>query len=235
MFVSIVIPMFNEENNILKLLSEIEITLKTYNKYEIIIIDDNSSDSSYKKVEEYKINNNKIFLFKNNKNFGQSYSITKGIKNSKYDTIITLDADGQNNPKDIKKMIKIFFLDEQLELLGGIRNKRKDNIIKIISSRLANSIRSYILKDNCSDTGCSLKIFKKNTYLDFPYFDGIHRFIPALYSGYNKKTFFINVDHRERVSGKSKYGTLTRLYKGIIDLIRVMIIIRKKNNNGELF
>ncbi|MDC0192541.1 glycosyltransferase family 2 protein [Alphaproteobacteria bacterium] len=229
MYVSLVIPMFNEESNILKLLIEIEIVLKTFNKYEIIIVDDNSSDRSYQKVQEYKNINDKIILFKNKKNFGQSYSITKGIKNSKYDTIITLDADGQNNPKDIMKMIEIFFSDDQLELLGGIRNKRRDNKIKIISSKIANGIRSYILKDNCSDTGCSLKIFKKNTYLDFPYFDGIHRFIPALYSGYNKKTSFVNVDHRERVSGKSNYGTLTRLYKGIIDLIRVVLIIRKKN------
>ena len=107
MYVSLVIPMFNEESNILKLLIEIEIVLKTFNKYEIIIVDDNSSDRSYQKVKEYKNINDKIILFKNKKNFGQSYSITKGIKNSKYDTIITLDADGQNNPKDIMKMGEI--------------------------------------------------------------------------------------------------------------------------------
>ena len=235
MCVSIIIPMFNEENNILKLLEEIKLILsKTddkFNDYEIIIIDDKSSDSSFNKVNQYLKTDKKITLLKNDHNLGQSFSITKGIKISKYETIITIDADGQNNPKDIKKMIEVYFQSVNLELLAGIRKYRKDNIIKIISSRTANKIRSYILKDGCKDTGCSLKIFNKKTYLSFPYFNGIHRFIPALFVGYGKKIAFIDVDHRPRLFGQSKYGTFTRLYKGIFDLIRVIRIIRNIKND----
>ena len=116
--------------------------------------------------------------------------------------------------------------------MGGIRNKRKDSYIKKISSKIANYIRSNILNDHCSDTGCSLKIFDRDSYLEFPYFDGIHRFLPALFKGYWHKTKFINVDHRMRKYGKSKYGTFKRLLKGIIDLIKVVKIIKKfKRNN----
>ena len=99
--------------------------------------------------------------------------------------------------------------------------------IKIISSRIANYIRKIVLKDNCNDTGCSLKIFDKNIFLKFPFFDGIHRFLPALFSGYGKKTFFINVDHRPRLHGYSKYGTYGRLFRGIRDLFKVAKIIKK--------
>ena len=100
-------------------------------------------------------------------------------------------------------------------------------LIKILSSKIANKIRSYILNDDCVDTGCSLKVFDRNIFLSFPFFDGIHRFLPALFKGYNKNTFFINVDHRPRIHGNSKYGTFGRLVRGIRDLITVAKIIKK--------
>ena len=98
---------------------------------------------------------------------------------------------------------------------------------QFLSSKFANSIRSKILKDDCLDTGCSLKVFDKNIFLNFPYFNGIHRFLPALFKGYGYKTYFINVDHRPRKKGKSNYGTIDRLYRGIIDIIKVRKIIKK--------
>ena len=100
-----------------------------------------------------------------------------------------------------------------------------DSYIKILSSKIANLVRSSILNDDCPDTGCSLKVFDRDIFLELPYFDSIHRFIPALFKGYGCKTVFKTVDHRPRLSGKSKYGTLDRLFKGIFDLVRVKIII----------
>ena len=122
----------------------------------------------------------------------------------------------------------MYILNNDIQLVGGIRINRQDNTIKIISSKIANYIRKMILKDNCKDTGCSLKVFNKKIFLTFPYFDGIHRFLPALFIGFGYKTFFIDVNHRKRKYGVSKYGTINRLFKGIRDLYKVKKII--KNN-----
>jgi Glycosyltransferases involved in cell wall biogenesis len=188
------------------------------------LINDASIDDTQVIINKLKINKN-IKILKNSFNKGQSYSIYKGIKNSSNKIIVTLDGDGQNDPKDIPKLLELFLSNENVEMIGGIRQKRKDNIIKIISSKLANYVRSKILNDDCLDTGCSLKVFSRNIFLKFPYFDGIHRFLPALFKGYGHKTMFINVNHRERKYGFSKYGTMNRLFKGIRDIIKVIKII----------
>ncbi len=231
--ISIVIPVFNEELNITILIKEIYIAIKNINiEFEIIIIDDASTDNSNELIKKLlKKKEYNIKLIENLNNRGQSYSLHKAIKHATYDTVVTLDGDGQNNPADIPNLVKLYFADNNLYLVGGIRNKRKDSLVKIFSSRIANRIRKFILKDNCDDTGCSLKIFDKNIFLLFPFFDGIHRFLPALFKGYAKETFFINVDHRKRIYGKSKYGTIKRLFKGIFDIIRVLKIINKFKNN----
>ena len=107
---------------------------------------------------------------------------------------------------------------------------RKDNLIKVLSSKVANYIRQLLLNDGCLDTGCSLKVFKKDIFLSFPYFDGMHRFLPALFKGYGHNTIFIEVNHRKRKYGISKYGTMNRLFKGIRDIIRIKKILKKKYN-----
>jgi len=223
---SVIIPTYNESNNIERLVLEIFNSLSEYKNYELIIVDDGSKDNSLNVIKNIQ-KNYPLKLIEHNKNLGQSRSIYTGIKNSSTETIITLDGDGQNNPKDIPKLLEIYFSSNNITLVSGIRMKRKDNLIKIISSKLANSIRSYILEDNCPDTGCSLKIFQKNIFLNFPYFDGIHRFIPALFNGYGQKIQFISVDHRLRTKGISKYGIFDRLFKGVYDLFRVKRIINK--------
>ena len=160
---SIIIPIYNERENIFKLIDELKKFLnnKKY-LYEIIIVNDFSNDLSKSDLDNLnKIN--KVKLINNSKNLGQSLSIHKGIMRSKYSTIVTLDGDGQNNPKDILKLLEIYNLNNY-KLVGGIRNKRKDNIIKIFSSKIANFIRSLILNDNCKDTGCSLKVFDKEVF-----------------------------------------------------------------------
>ena len=223
---SVVVPVYNEEENLTPLINEIRNSLKNYNKYELIFVNDFSSDNSLKILKEEK-NTFNFKILNNNKNLGQSYSIKFGITNSKYNTIVTLDGDGQNNPKDIPKLIDFYFKNNDIFLVGGIRIKRKDSTIKIISSRIANFVRSKFLNDGCIDTGCSLKVFDKKIFLNFEYFDGIHRFLPALFNGYGYKTTFFNVDHRKRKYGISKYGTFLRLLNGIRDMIKVKKIIDK--------
>ncbi len=226
--ISIVIPIFNESENIGAVIEKILNNIKEIN-FEIIIIDDASTDKPYEKISKFLSLKN-IKILKNEKNLGQSFSIYKGIKNSKYETIVTLDGDGQNNPLDILLLTDEYFNDNELFLVGGIRNKRKDNLIKIVSSRVANYIRMFLLSDNCIDTGCALKIFDKYTFLSFPFFDGIHRFLPALFKGYGKKTKFINVKHHPRKFGTSKYGIQNRLFIGIRDIFKVAKIIKEYKN-----
>ena len=228
---SIIIPLFNEEKNISELYIEISDTLKNIKSdYEIIFINDSSNDLTLKVINEIKNNNKNIKIINNTKNIGQSLSLVKGINNSSFDTIITLDGDLQNDPKDILKLFAIYERDKEIELVGGIRINRKDTLIKIISSKIANKFRNLILNDGCKDTGCSLKIFNKNTFIKFPPFDGIHRFLPALFRGYQKKTAFVEVNHRKRKYGISNYGTLKRMFKGLRDIIRVKKIIKNYRN-----
>ena len=221
-------PIYNESGSINNVIEEIFLTLKQYeNNFELIVVNDGSTDKTIYKIELLK-KMYKIKLINNNVNKGQSFSIFQGIIVSKYNTIITLDGDGQNDPNDIEKLLNIYTAN-QYGLVGGIRKKRKDNYIKIFSSKIANKIRSFILNDNCEDTGCSLKIFNKEIFLKFPYFDGMHRFLPALYKGFESNTFFIEVNHRVRFSGISKYDTIGRLFKGIKDLVKVYFLLRKLN------
>jgi dolichol-phosphate mannosyltransferase len=224
MSVSIIIPSYNEYPNLTILIDEINKNLKNKLKYEIIIVDDCSLDNTVELFFQEKFIN--CSLIQNKKNHGQSYSILKGIKKAKFQTIITLDADLQNNPIDILKLYKIYNANEKLKLVGGIRLNRKDKLIKILSSRVANFIRSLVLNDNCSDTGCALKVFDRDIFLTFPFFNGIHRFLPAFFKGYDYQTLFVNVDHRARMHGVSKYGTVNRLFRGIIDIIKVKKIIK---------
>lgn len=221
---SIIIPVYNEEKNIQILYNEI-LKASEINEYEIIFVNDCSSDSSLSMIKNIIKSNTHTSFINLKQRTGQSFAIYSGIKKAKNNTIVTIDCDLQNDPKDIEKLITIF-KSNNYGLVGGIRANRKDNLIKKISSILANKVRAWILKDGCKDTGCSLKVFKKNIFLKMPFFDGIHRFLPALFKAYNEELFFCNVSHRERIYGKSNYGITNRLFKGIKDIIRVKKIIR---------
>lgn len=226
---SIIIPAFNEEKNISILINEIYATLSNSYEFEIIVVDDCSTDNTNEELRSIS-NDKKIIIIRNEKNSGQSYSLLQGIKKSTYDTIISIDADLQNNPRDIPKLIELFITDKNIGLVGGIRNNRRDTKIKIITSKIANYVRRNVLADDCSDTGCSLKVFKRKYFLSIPYFNGLHRFLPAFFKAMGCKTKFLNVDHRQRVNGISKYNTLNRLFRGCRDLWKVYFIIKKLKN-----
>ncbi|MDC1060357.1 glycosyltransferase [Alphaproteobacteria bacterium] len=224
---SIVIPAFNEGDNLNILIDEIINSVDRFKyKYEIIIVDDCSQDNTLPKIDN-KIKKYGIVYLKNQVNLGQSSSIYNGIIKAKFSNILTIDADLQNDPRDINKLCNIYFSNEKFGLVAGIRKKRKDKYIKILSSKIANSIRSFILNDGCQDTGCSLKIFKKNIFLNFEFFTGIHRFLPALFKNKNLLIEYVNVNHRVRLHGISNYGTFSRLLWGIRDLIKVKKMINK--------
>ena len=223
---SLVIPIYNEEGSILKLIDEIQNTQK--NTYEIIIVDDGSTDKSENILNNFlKKSPHNIKYIKHNENYGQSLALVTGIKNSKYKTIVTIDGDGQNDPSDIPNLLNLYN-ENNFALIGGLRLKRKDKFNKIIASKIANYLRKKILNDDCDDTGCSLKVFNKNVFMNLPVFDGMHRYLPALFKSFGGKCIFVAVNHRLRIKGVSKYGTIDRLIKGIRDMIKVYKIIKSQ-------
>ena len=223
---SLLIPIYNEEKNINNLFNEI-VDSGVYNLIEdIIYINDKSADQSLNEICLLKEQYEKIKIVNHESNLGQSNCLLSGAKLSNSEVLITIDGDCQNNPKDILELLKLYKNDKKVLLVGGLRLERKDTIIKRISSRIANYVRKNILDDDCEDTGSSLKVFDKNIFLQLPFFNGIHRFLPALYKASGGKTIFSKVSHRPRLYGESKYDTLGRLIRGIIDLIKVVKIIK---------
>jgi dolichol-phosphate mannosyltransferase len=228
---SIVIPAYNEAENLEILIPEIYDVLKKHQfLFDIIVVNDGSTDHTRLHVEE--INKNfPVKLINNKHKIGQSLSIKIGIETSLAKTIVTMDGDCQNDPSDIPNLLTIFFDNPNLKLVGGIRLNRKDTLSKKLASRIANFIRSTILQDKCKDTGCSLKVFDKKAFMKFPYFDGMHRFLPALFRGFKYETKFIEVKHRYRKKGNSNYNNFSRFLLGIRDIIKVYKIIQNFKND----
>ena len=226
---SIVIPIYNEEDSIFLLLEEIKNTFKK-EKPEIIIVDDGSNDQFKKKFDEKNFKKLNIKLINHSINKGKCMAMLSGIKAAKNSIITLIDGDGQNPPLEIKKLITKWITKKEKKflLICGNRINRKDTLLKKISSLVANKVRKTILNDDCNDTACALKLFNKRDYLSLPYFKNMHRFLPALFK-MNKGTIInVNVNDRKRSKGISKYNFNNRFWIGIIDLLKVWILIKKE-------
>jgi dolichol-phosphate mannosyltransferase len=226
--ISIVIPVLNEERNIINLITEIKQNLEKKIKYEIIIVDDGSSDNTHNVLLKYLKKNKKVLVFKHKKNYGQSVSLRTGIMQTSSNYIVTLDGDGQNDPRDILKLLKNFETDKEFMMVIGNRVKRIDNFARRLASRTAFKIRKLILKDETPDTGCAIKVFKKEDFLKLPFFNHIHRFLPFLFNSFKGKVISIQVNHRARINGYSKYSNFQRFLVGISDIFGV-IWLRKRS------
>ena len=226
--ISIVIPVLNEERNIINLITEIKKNLEKKIKYEIIIVDDGSSDNTHNVLLKYFKKNKKVLVFKHKKNYGQSVSLRTGIMQTSSNYIVTLDGDGQNDPRDILKLLKNFETDKEFMMVIGNRVKRIDNFARRLASRTAFKIRKFILKDETPDTGCAIKVFKKEDFLKLPFFNHIHRFLPFLFNSFKGKVISIQVNHRARINGYSKYSNFQRFLVGISDIFGV-IWLRKRS------
>ena len=229
MDLSIVIPVKNEADNIVPLAGEIRAALDGLITYEILYVDDGSDDATATEISRLAGTTPQVRLLRHTQNYGQSAAISTGVHAARGAWIATLDGDGQNDPADLPPM---WHLARQASpsapiLITGYRERRRDNWSKRAASRIANAIRARFLGDRTPDTGCGLKLFPRWLFLELPYFDHMHRFLPALVLREGGMVLPVPVNHRPRHKGVSKYGVFDRLGVGVIDLLGVMWLQRR--------
>jgi len=214
--ISVVVPCFNEQDNIKPLFGELIDVLQSLNlPYEIIFVDDASNDLTPERIHELEQDYDIVRSVRHKKNYGQSAAFLSGFELARGEALITMDADMQNDPHDIPRMIKEL---EDCHMVCGIRENRRDNLLRKISSRIGNSARSFILNDGIRDAGCSFRVFRREVLVRLIGFRGLHRFIPTLCRIHGFRVKQVPVNHRPRFKGSTKYGILNRLFVGIHDL-----------------
>jgi dolichol-phosphate mannosyltransferase len=226
----VVIPVCNEQDNVLPLAREIHSALAGRYRHETIFVDDGSSDGTAEAVRAARVDGMpQIRLIRHAVRSGQSAAVATGVRAARAPWIATLDGDGQNDPADIPNLLdRAGDADSsRLRLVMGNRTTRRDTWLRRMSSRVANGVRGRLLRDGTPDTGCGIKVFDRAVFLDMPRFDHMHRFMPALFQREGYEVVSVPVNHRERTRGKSKYGLHNRLWVGIVDLFGVMWLIRR--------
>jgi len=230
--VSVVIPVCNEEDNVEPLAREIAAALDGRYAYEMIFVDDGSTDgTAAAALQAKRARLPQLRLIRHAVRSGQSAAVATGVRAARAPWIATLDGDGQNDPADIPSLIDAMrgSPSPRLRLVMGNRTTRRDTWLRRLSSRVANGVRGRILRDGTPDTGCGIKVFDRAVFLDMPRFDHMHRFMPALFQREGYEVVSVPVNHRERTRGRSKYGLHNRLWVGLVDLFGLMWLIRRRS------
>ena len=229
---SVVVPVFDEGGAAPALAREIAGAFKGAN-FEMVFVNDASRDNTLALLTELKAELPMLRVLSHRRNSGQSRSIRTGILAARAPIVITLDGDGQNDPADAPRLAQALKAGpEELAMIGGERVKRQDSAAKKIASRFGNGVRSWLLKDGATDTGCGLKAFRREAFLRLPYFDHIHRYLPALMMREGYQIAFQPVNHRHRETGVSKYTNFGRLKASVSDLLGVMWLQSRARNPG---
>ncbi len=226
MLLSVVVPVRNEAENIGPLVDEITAALAA-TPHEIVYVDDGSTDATPARLADAASRG--VRSLRHRASCGQSAAVVSGVRAARGAWIATLDGDGQNVPADIPTLLARALAepDNARLLVAGHRTRRRDSLAKRLASRAANRIRIALLHDATPDTGCGLKLFRRDAFLELPAFDHMHRYLPALFIRAGGRVISVPVDHRPRTSGASNYGTLDRLWVGIFDLVGVSWLQRR--------
>ncbi len=230
---SVVVPVHNESGNVVPLLTEIVAALRGKIDFEIVYIDDCSKDDTLSVLKNAKAQFPELRVIRQLVQSGQSTAIRTGVKAARGSWVATLDGDGQNDPADIPKLVEMRASSpESIKLFAGWRVDRKDSGSKRWASRWANAIRRRLLRDDTPDTGCGIKLFDRSAFLDLPYFDHMHRYLPALMQRAGWQVKSVPVNHRPRGTGTSKYNNLNRALVGISDLRGVSWLIKRSKRTA---
>ena len=238
---SVIIPVKDEEENIIDLAKEINESLRSVDySWECIWVDDGSTDRTLSEMEKLNQRDDRHQFVSLSRNYGQSAALCVGFNLSRGRLLATLDGDGQNDPKDIPKLVTRL-IEEDVDMVNGVRQKRQDSFIRKISSKIGNGFRNWLTGENVTDVGCSLRVFKHTCAANISSFKGMHRFLPTLIRiGGCSKILEIPVNHRSRKHGETKYGIGNRLWVGIMDTLAVrwmqsrMVFADIKNTSSAL-
>ncbi|MEO0423843.1 MAG: glycosyltransferase family 2 protein [Pseudomonadota bacterium] len=217
---SVVVPVHNEAGNITPLIEEIHAALAGL-PHEIIYVDDASRDESLRELAACTERFASLRVLRNERQAGQSTSVLNGVRAARHEWVATLDGDGQNDPKDIPHLIAALIEDGEAIMAIGHRRKRRDTWLRRRASGIAKGARRLVLGDEVPDSGCGLKVLRRDAYLALPYFDHMHRFLPTLVQQGGQRVLSVAVNHRPRERGRSKYGILDRAMAGVIDIVGV--------------
>jgi glycosyltransferase involved in cell wall biosynthesis len=230
--ISVVIPVLDEEGNVAALAREIDAAF-TGRAYEMIFVDDASRDATRTVLLGLRPELPALRVLAHSSNAGQSRALRSGILAARGRIIVTLDGDGQNDPADAPRLVEaLSAAGPELGLVGGLRLRRRDSFSKRLGSRIGNGVRRRLLRDDAIDTGCGLKVLPREVFLRLPYFDHMHRYLPALVKREGFQTRFVEVSHRPRAAGRSKYTNLQRLWASLGDLVGVMWLLSRARPPG---
>lgn len=234
--ISVVVPVHNESGAVASLVQEIAAALDGW-AYEMIFVDDASKDDTHAKLVALKATYPALRVLANRQNAGQSRAIMNGVLAARAPVIGTLDGDGQNDPADLPALLQQLNRPDApqgLSFVGGRRVKRQDSQAKKIASRLANNVRQALLRDGADDSGCGIKVVRRELFLRLPYFDHMHRYMPALVQREGAVAEFAVVNHRHRSTGASKYTNIGRLLAALTDLGGVIWLRTRRRDFGHV-
>jgi dolichol-phosphate mannosyltransferase len=229
--VTVVVPVRNEAGNVAPLVGEIEAALAPLGAFEVVYVDDGSTDGTPKVLAGLRAERPWLRQIRHERSCGQSAAVRTGVRAARAPVVATIDGDGQNDPAYIPALFAaIEAAGPRAGIAAGQRLGRKDTGFKKLQSRIANGVRGWVLRDGTRDTGCGLKAFRKDVYLSLPYFDALHRFMPALVRREGLEVVLVDVVDRPRLTGVSNYGFFDRLWVGILDLAGVWWLIRRRKS-----
>jgi dolichol-phosphate mannosyltransferase len=233
--VSVVVPVRNEAGNIALLVAEIAKALEGQWSFEVVYVDDGSTDGTEAELKRLMTQHAWLRRVRHKQSSGQSAAVRTGVAAARAPIVATLDGDGQNDPAFVPALVRALEAgNPRVGLVAGQRVGRKSSGFKKLQSRIANAVRSAVLRDGTRDTGCGLKVFRRAVFLGLPYFDGLHRFLPALIRREGFDIGYVDVVDRPRAHGVSNYGMWDRLWIGILDLAGVWWLIRRKKRIPEI-
>lgn len=229
---SVVVPTYNEEENVIPLAEEIIAALATLRGgFELILVDDASTDSTARLIAQFK--HPQVRGVFHRVNCGQSSAVASGFQAASGEWVATLDGDGQNDPADLPAMLEQA-IKSSVDCVTGVRRKRQDTYIRRLSSKVANGFRNWITGDQVSDSGCGIRVVRRSAVRELPVFNGLHRFMPTLLRGQGFTVDETTVNHRERLRGTSKYGVHNRLWRGIRDCFGIRWYLKRAVRSDRL-